>query len=46
MRCFTAFLSNFVLEYAIRRVQVNQDGLKLKGTHQLFVYADDVNIMG
>ena len=34
------------LQYAIRRVQVNQDGLKLSGTHQLLVYADDVNVLG
>jgi hypothetical protein len=25
---------------------VNQDGLKLNSTHQLLLYADDVNIMG
>jgi hypothetical protein len=32
--------------HAIKRVQVNQDGLKLIGTHQLLAYADDVNILG
>jgi hypothetical protein len=37
---------NFALQYEIRRVQVNQDGLKLNGKHQLMVYADEVNILG
>jgi len=39
-------LFNFALGYGFSRVQLNQDGLKLNGTHQLLVYTDDVNILG
>ena len=39
-------LYNFALEYAIRRVQVNQDCLKWSGTYQLLIYANDISIMG
>ena len=36
----------FAFYFTIRRVEVNQDGLKLNGALQLLVYADDVNILG
>jgi hypothetical protein len=39
-------LFNSDLEYAITKVQENQVGLKLNGTHQLLAGAADVNLMG
>jgi len=38
-------LINLTLQSAIARVHINQDGLKLNGTHQFRVYADDVYIL-
>jgi RNA:NAD 2'-phosphotransferase (TPT1/KptA family) len=39
----SVLLFNFAVEYTI---QLNQHGWKLNGTHQLLVYADDVNMLG
>jgi hypothetical protein len=39
-------LFNLPLEYAIKKVQVVQLGLKLNGTHQLLASSDDVNLLG
>jgi hypothetical protein len=39
------FFLKCVVEYAIRKVQENQVGLKLNVAHQLMVYADIVNLL-
>jgi hypothetical protein len=39
--CFSSFFRICHL-----KVRVNQEGLKLNGTHRILVYADDVNILG
>jgi hypothetical protein len=39
-------LSPLFLSYSITTVQVKQYGLKLNGTHEILVYAGDINILG
>jgi hypothetical protein len=42
----SSLLYNFALKYAIKRVHINQDSLKLNGTQQLLVYADYDDLLG
>jgi hypothetical protein len=46
MRWSIAITFQRSLESAMRKVQENQVGLELNGTHQLLVYADDMNLLG
>jgi hypothetical protein len=39
-------LFNCALEYAIRRVHANQEGLKLSVTRHTLVYANDLSVLG
>ena len=39
-------LFNFALGFAIKKVQETNLRLDMKGTHQIFAYADDVNLIG
>jgi len=36
---------NFALEYDMRRVHADYEGLNLNGTHQFLVYADHFNFL-
>jgi hypothetical protein len=38
----TASVSSFALEYVIRKVQIDYEGLKLSGAHQILVFADGI----
>ena len=42
----TSLIFKFTLQYAIESIQAKHEGLKLNDTHQLLVFAHQVNTMG
>jgi hypothetical protein len=46
IRCFgTLLLTDFVLEYAIKRVSENSGGQRFNNLHQEMVCTEDVNLL-
>ena len=45
-QALSPLLFNSSLEYAIKSVQVNQNGLKLNVTYKFLLYGDYINILG
>lgn len=39
-------LKNNALDYAIRKVEANQEGLISNGANQLLAYVNDINLLG
>jgi hypothetical protein len=46
LRFFISIAFQRCFRISIAKVQENQVGLKLSGTHQLLAYADDMNLLG
>jgi hypothetical protein len=42
----SSLISKFALQYAFRKLQKNQVGLKLNETYELLFCVDDVNLLG
>jgi hypothetical protein len=45
-RCFIAIAFKLCLDYDIKWVQLNQEGLKLNAMYQHLFYADEIYILG
>jgi hypothetical protein len=45
-RCSITIAFQFCFRICHQEVQENEIGMELNGTHQLLVYADDINLLG